>query len=110
MPASLLTSALRLRGWWRGLDDSHGAVGWHKRLRSHSPDVCFCYLIDAIHRADQLLPIVIPRLVYRELKCQAYIVYQAANLVCFCARLDHIPFIIANILVLHTLNILIICL
>src|SRR6266566_3906370 len=82
---SLLTSALRLRGWWRGLDDSHGAVGWHKRLRSHSPDVCFCHLIDAIHRAEQLPPIVIPRLVYRELKCQAFIVCQAANQVGFCA-------------------------
>src|SRR5437016_11142750 len=104
MPASLLTSALRLRGWWRGLDDSHGAVGWQKRLRSHSPDVCFCHLIDAIHRAEQLPPIVIPRLVYRELKCQAFIVCQAANQVGFCARLDHFQFIIANILGLQTLN------
>src|SRR5947209_17719133 len=86
MPASLLTSALRLRGWWRGLDDSHGAVGWHKRLRSHSPDVCFCHLIDAIHRAEQLPPIVVSRLIESELKRQTFVVRQTPNQIAFCPR------------------------
>src|SRR5439155_19591333 len=104
MPASLLTSALRLRGWWRGLDDSHGAVGRHERLRSHSPYVCFCYLIDPIHRAEQLPPIVVSRLIESELKRQTFVVRQTPNQIGFGPRLDHFQYIIANILGLQTLN------
>src|SRR5436305_10990902 len=73
LPASLLRPVRRC-----GFDNPHRPIAGHKGLRSHPPNVGLGYLLNPVHSAEELAPIVITRLIGCQLRCQPRIVVQSA--------------------------------
>src|SRR5260370_15412110 len=88
-------------------NDSYSAVAFQESLPGNATDIGFGDLIDFVHAAEQLTPIAEAELVDGKLRSQSLVIRQSTNQVRLGASLHHLQFLVADILVLQTIDLLV---
>src|SRR5258707_9774400 len=109
---TVLLLRLRARGSRLGRrcvihNDSYSAVAFQESLPGNATDIGFGDLIDFVHAAEQLTPIAEAELVDGKLRSQSLVIRQSTNQVRLGASLHHLQFLVADILVLQTIDLLV---
>src|ERR1700729_2779294 len=98
-----------MRGTFGCFDHADGPVRVVESLVGHASDVRLGYLVDAVHRMEELTPVAIARLVGCKLGSQSFIVSQAADKIGLGASLDHLQLVVADVFFLQPIDLRVNC-